>query len=310
MRLRTRRRPPRPEEKDMKETKETYREVCRMGEALLKEAGIRDASVDAWYLMEAVTQKSRAEFLLCREEEMPEEEKKRYFEGIEKRAERIPLQHLLGEQEFMGFSFQVNGSVLIPRQDTEILVEEVRKILRPGMRVLDLCTGSGCIAISLALLCPGIEATGSDVSREALETARENGRRLKAEVSWLESDLFSGISGSYDVIVSNPPYIPTAQIQTLEQEVRLHEPFQALDGKEDGLYFYRKIIKQADAFLNTGGRLFFEIGWDQGKAVSERMRTAGYREVQVKKDLAGLDRVVSGIAGDRKEREKQEGLDV
>lgn len=225
---------------------------------------------------------------------MREEEREKYFRLIGQRASHIPLQQITGEQEFMGFLFQVNESVLIPRQDTEILVEEACRKIRPGMRVLDLCTGSGCIIISLAKLCPGIAAEASDLSLEALAVAKQNGTRLGAQVKWYQGDLFSEIQGSYDVIVSNPPYIPTAQIQTLSEEVRLHEPLQALDGKEDGLYFYRKIAAQAKRYLKPEGWLLFEIGYDQAAEVGEIMRKSGYGQIQVKKDLAGLDRVVSG----------------
>lgn len=272
----------------------TLREACRRGQESLAAAGISDAATDAWYLMEFTIHKSRAQFLLCREEEMREEEREKYFRLIGQRASHIPLQQITGEQEFMGFLFQVNESVLIPRQDTEILVEEACRKIRPGMRVLDLCTGSGCIIISLAKLCPGIAAEASDLSLEALAVAKQNGTRLGAQVRWHQGDLFSEIQGSYDVIVSNPPYIPTAQIQTLSEEVRLHEPLQALDGKEDGLYFYRKIAAQAKRYLKPEGWLLFEIGYDQAAEVEEIMRKSGYGQIQVKKDLAGLDRVVSG----------------
>ncbi len=276
------------------EGKMTLREACRRGQESLAKAGISDAATDAWYLMEFTIHKSRAQFLLCREEEMREEEREKYFRLIGQRASHIPLQQITGEQEFMGFLFQVNESVLIPRQDTEILVEEACRKIRPGMRVLDLCTGSGCIIISLAKLCPGIAAEASDLSLEALAVAKQNGTRLGAQVRWHQGDLFSEIQGSYDVIVSNPPYIPTAQIQTLSEEVRLHEPLQALDGKEDGLYFYRKIAAQAKRYLKPEGWLLFEIGYDQAAEVGEIMRKSGYGQIQVKKDLAGLDRVVSG----------------
>lgn len=272
----------------------TLREACRRGQESLAKAGISDAATDAWYLMEFTIHKSRAQFLLCREEEMREEEREKYFRLIGQRASHIPLQQITGEQEFMGFLFQVNESVLIPRQDTEILVEEACRKIRPGMRVLDLCTGSGCIIISLAKLCPGIAAEASDLSLEALAVAKQNGTRLGAQVKWHQGDLFSEIQGSYDVIVSNPPYIPTAQIQTLSEEVRLHEPLQALDGKEDGLYFYREIAGRAKPYLKPEGWLLFEIGWDQAPEVKEILKKSGFSEIQVKKDLAGLDRVVSG----------------
>lgn len=268
--------------------------ILREGEAYLRSCGIADASVDAWLLMEYVTGISRAIFLAQRSCRMSEADCGRYRSLLRKRGSHIPLQHLTGEQEFMGFSFSVNEHVLIPRQDTELLAEEALRYLRPGMRVLDLCTGSGCIAVSLAKLCPGIHVDAADISQEALAVARENASRLGADVCFVQSDLFRALSGTYDMIVSNPPYIRTEVIGTLSEEVRLHEPHLALDGMEDGLYFYRRIIDQSPVYLRSGGRLLFEIGYDQGKQVLDLFETAGYRENRVLRDLAGLDRVVLG----------------
>lgn len=304
----------------------TLHEVLKWGGAYLAEKAIADASVDAWLLLEHVTGISRAMFLAERSQSMKEELRMRYEELIQKRGEHIPLQHLTGEQEFMGLPFLVNEHVLIPRQDTEVLVEETLKQIRPGMQVLDLCTGSGCIAISLAKLWPGgawksepdrcldetwksgagtplaIAVDAADISEEALKVARENADRLEAPVRFIHSDLFEPLSDCgnaetfriYDIIVSNPPYIQTAVIEELSEEVRLHEPFGALDGKEDGLYFYRKIISQGRAYLKKDGWMLFEIGYDQGEAVRHLMAEAGFEHPQVLKDLAGLDRVVYG----------------
>jgi len=195
----------------------------------------------------------------------------------------------------MGYLFYVDEHVLIPRQDTETLAEEALKVLKPGMEVLDLCTGSGCILISLMKMCEGLYGTGSDISEEALEVARKNACRLEVNATFIRSSLFEHISGRYDLIVSNPPYIRTSVIQELQEEVRLHDPFIALDGKEDGLYFYREIIKAGGGYLKPGGYLMFEIGYDQGTEVASLMEKHGYRNIMVKKDLAGLDRVVSGM---------------
>ncbi len=195
----------------------------------------------------------------------------------------------------MGYPFYVDEHVLIPRQDTETLAEEALKVLKPGMEVLDLCTGSGCILISLMKMCEGLYGTGSDISEEALEVARKNACRLEVNATFIRSSLFEHISGRYDLIVSNPPYIRTSVIQELQEEVRLHDPFIALDGKEDGLYFYREIIKAGGGYLKPGGYLMFEIGYDQGTEVASLMEKHGYRNIMVKKDLAGLDRVVSGM---------------
>ena len=233
---------------------------------------------------------------------MSEENADRYIDCIRRRAAHIPLQHITGEQEFMGYPFCVNEHVLIPRQDTEILVEEAIQVMRPKMKVLDMCTGSGCIVLSILKMCrekyymTDLQGIGADVSEEALKVARENGRRLGVPVTWIQSDLFAKIpeEEKYDVIVSNPPYIETAVIDTLQEEVRLHDPYIALDGKEDGLYFYRRIISEAGKYLKMQGKLMFEIGCDQAEAVEELMKNAGYEQITVKKDLAGLDRVVYG----------------
>jgi release factor glutamine methyltransferase len=212
---------------------------------------------------------------------------------IEKRSIHIPLQHLTGYQEFMGLSFCVNGDVLIPRQDTEILVEEACHYLKPGMRLLDMCTGSGCILLSLLALHPGISGVGADLSARALAVAEKNRNYLGVCAELIESDLFERIEGTFDMIVSNPPYIPTKEIETLMEEVREHEPCMALDGREDGLYFYKKITKQCPACLNPGGMLFFEIGYNQAEAVCALMEE-NFSGVTVVNDLTGLNRVVYG----------------
>lgn len=203
----------------------------------------------------------------------------------------------------MGLVFKVDGHVLIPRQDTEILVEEALRHLHDGMNLLDMCTGSGCILLSLLYYSNGCSGTGVDISKEALVLARENAAQIsrlaggKEEISncrFLQSDLFEKLEGKYDMIVSNPPYIPTEVISGLMEEVRDYEPMEALDGKEDGLFFYREISVGAYDFLKGGGYLFYEIGHDQANAVEDIMEKAGYREVTVVKDYAGLDRVVYG----------------
>lgn len=268
----------------------------------LREVGIAEAPLDAWYLLEHVTGISRAMYYAMPEKAVTAEQKKQYETCIEKRAARIPLQHLTGKQAFMGLEFRVNEHVLIPRQDTEILVEEALKLLKEriqsaeALRVLDLCTGSGCILLSILHYAGGrISGTGSDISHEALKVARENAAALQIEAEWLEGDLLEKAQGRFQMIVSNPPYIPTGVIRTLQEEVREHDPILALDGKEDGLYFYRRIAAEAGAYLEKGGALLLEIGAEQGEAVSGLLRENGYQNVQVKKDLAGLDRVVIGV---------------
>ncbi len=275
----------------------TWQNALRQGEQFLAEMHIDNAAVDAWYLLEYCAEIDRTWFLLNRGEEMPEHVYRQYQELLNKRSLHIPLQHLTGEQEFMGLPFHVNEHVLIPRQDTETLVEEVLSIVKKGDRVLDLCTGSGCIIISLVKLAEQISGVGIDLSDEALVVAKENAKRLQADVTFFKSDLFDQVTGEFDCIVSNPPYIATAQIDTLMEEVRCMEPRMALDGMEDGLFFYRKIVKESAAYLKKGGWLCFEIGCDQADDVSEMMRIAGYENRKVIKDLAGLDRVVMGQRG-------------
>ena len=279
----------------MKKRTLTFQQIYREGTSMLKEAGIREAALDAWYLLEFATGISKASYYGDPDKEIKEEEAARYLGYIEIRKSRIPLQHITKEQAFMGYPFYVDEHVLIPRQDTETLAEEALKVLKPGMEVLDLCTGSGCILISLMKMCEGLYGTGSDISEEALEVARKNACRLEVNATFIRSSLFEHISGRYDLIVSNPPYIRTSVIQELQEEVRLHDPFIALDGKEDGLYFYREIIKAGGGYLKPGGYLMFEIGYDQGTEVASLMEKHGYRNIMVKKDLAGLDRVVSGM---------------
>lgn len=274
----------------------TLREAYEYGREQLNHAGVDDTDLDAWYLLEFVTGISRTMYYLKMQESVSEEHEVLYRKYIETRANHIPLQHITGVQEFMGLEFLVNQHVLVPRQDTEVLVESVLEVLKPDMRVLDMCTGSGCILISLMKLhgTSTICGVGVDISKEALKVAQANGERIGVKADFIQSDLFGNVDGRYDVIVSNPPYIRTAVIEELKEEVKCHDPFIALDGKEDGLYFYRKIVEESGTYLKDGGKLYFEIGHDQGKDVKNLMEQAGFTGVTVKKDLAGLDRVVFG----------------
>ena len=277
----------------------TYRECYEQGCRTLQAAGIEEAALDARLLLEAVCGTDRNDLLVHGEQPVAPEAEEKYLNWIRQRAEHIPLQQLTGEQGFMGLTFSVNEHVLIPRQDTEILVEEVLKELHDGMRVLDMCTGSGCILLSLLHYSNDCEGLGVDLSAEALEVAGRNVLKVltpeKAEhAHFLQSDLFEKVEGKFEIIVSNPPYIASAEVEKLMPEVRDHEPRMALDGTEDGLHFYRRIIEEAGRHLVSSGMLFFEIGYDQGQAVSELMRTEGYCDVQVVQDYAGLDRVVFG----------------
>ena len=305
----------------------TYGELYRRGRDALEAAGVPEAELDARLLLEWVCGTDRSDLLAHGDRERSAGEQEEYERLIAGRKGRIPLQHLTGVQAFMGLEFAVDGHVLVPRQDTEVLVEEALRNLHDGMRILDMCTGSGCILISLLHYSNDCRGVGADISGEALAVARGNAERLlgasactwmrdgtevldgcgaddpqcaedrQGRISFIESDLFHGIEGRFDIIVSNPPYIRSGEIPGLMPEVREHEPVLALDGGEDGLAFYRRIVEGCRAHLCGGGMLFLEIGYDQGEAVSGLLEEAGFLEVAVVKDYAGLDRVVCGTLG-------------
>ena len=298
----------------------TYAGLLKRAEKYLAEKGIAENRLDAWYLFSGCFSMDRARYFLDGVLPVPEKEADKVLKFqsmIEKRGNRIPLQHILGEQEFMGLSFSVNEHVLIPRQDTETLVEKVledRKKQRKktsAFRILDLCTGSGCIGISLAKYLSGepLQVVLSDISREALAVAEENIRRLDCGhiCSTVQSDLFECFGQErtelFDVIVSNPPYIPSSVIQTLEPEVKDYEPRLALDGTEDGLAFYRRIAAEAAAHLKQDGLIYVEIGCEQGTRVKAFFEKAEFKNVEIIKDLTGRDRVVKasmpGTGGNR-----------
>ena len=305
----------------------TYGELYRRGRDALEAAGVPEAELDARLLLEWVCGTDRNDLLAHGDRERSAGEQEEYERLTAGRKGRIPLQHLTGVQAFMGLEFAVDGHVLVPRQDTEVLVEEALRNLHDGMRILDMCTGSGCILISLLHYSNDCRGVGADISGEALAVARGNAERLlgasacawmrdgtevldgcgaddppcaedrQGRISFIESDLFHGIEGRFDIIVSNPPYIRSGEIPGLMPEVREHEPVLALDGGEDGLDFYRRILEGCRAHLCGGGMLFLEIGYDQGEAVSGLLAEAGFLEVAVVKDYAGLDRVVCGTLG-------------
>lgn len=281
----------------------TYKDALEYGKQRLLECEIEDANLDAWLLLEYVSGISRSWYFIHEDEEISEDDIEEYQILIEQRGKHIPLQQLTKEAYFYGMKFFVNENVLIPRQDTEVLVEQVLSLSKgkENLKLLDMCTGSGCILLALLANLKQASGTGVDLSEKALEVAQRNGEELGIEISWVQSDLFDKVSGSYDIIVSNPPYIETSVIEGLMDEVKLYEPRMALDGTEDGLFFYREITMQAGKYLKNNGILAFEIGYNQGKAVSEFMKENGYEEVQVLQDLAGLDRVVTG----RIEKEEQ-----
>lgn len=290
----------------------TLGQLYESGREKLEESGVPDAALDARLLLLEAFDLNFASFLTRRDRPLfkqaigGEEEiyrlkqaAERYEQAILARAERIPLQHLTGCQCFMGLEFKVNEWVLIPRQDTETLVECVLEENRDkNSAILDVCTGSGCIAISLAKLGEYRSVTALDISKEALKVAEANRETIlgeeKERLRLIKSDMFEGLEPKeqFDVIVSNPPYIPSEVIKGLEPEVRDHEPRLALDGEEDGLKFYRILAERSMEYLKPGGRVYMEIGFDQGKDVSELFEKAGFEGLKVIKDMAGLDRVV------------------
>ena len=350
-----------------------WADVLNYGKKILKNAGIVEADLDAWYLFEQSFGISRAQYFLCARENIVgstaqkiavqeqhgdllesgnalecaelwlKEKLSVYESALKKRAARIPLQQIIGQQEFMGLSFFVNEHVLIPRQDTETLVELVLQEQKDkDISILDMCTGSGCIAVSLKKLGGYAHVEGADISEEALKVAKRNSEEIlenndvnndavnsrteqiqnctnltnnqnkqdnseermvsevrrvsQTGVTFRHSDMFSSFreTEQFNVIVSNPPYIPSAVIEELEPEVRDHEPRGALDGTADGLYFYRILAEECAKHLTPGGHVYFEIGYDQGAAVKELLDIHGFKDTRVIQDLAGKDRVVCG----------------
>lgn len=350
-----------------------WADVLNYGKKILKNAGIVEADLDAWYLFEQSFGISRAQYFLCARENIVgstaqkmtaqeqtgnslesknaldcvelwlKEKLSAYENALKKRAARIPLQQIIGQQEFMGLSFFVNEHVLIPRQDTETLVELVLQEQKDkDISILDMCTGSGCIAVSLKKLGGYAHVEGADISEESLKVAKRNSEEIlenndvnndavssrteqiqnctnltnnqnkqnnsakrkiseasklsQAGVTFRHSDMFSNFpeTEQFDVIVSNPPYIPSAVIEELEPEVRDHEPRGALDGTADGLYFYRILAEECAKHLTPGGHVYFEIGYDQGMAVKELLDNHGFKDTRVIQDLTGKDRVVCG----------------
>ena len=313
-----------------------WADVLNYGKKILKNAGIVEADLDAWYLFGQIFGISRAQYFLCARENIAgstaqkmaaqeqtgnsleskntldcvelwlKEKMSAYENTLEKRASRIPLQQILGQQEFMGLTFFVNEHVLIPRQDTETLVELVLNEQKDkNISILDMCTGSGCIAVSLKKLGGYACVEGADISEEALKVAKRNSEEIlensdvnssRTGVIFRRSDMFSAFPETerFNVIVSNPPYIPSAVIEELEPEVRDHEPRGALDGTADGLYFYRILAEECAKHLTPGGHVYFEIGYDQGAAVKELLDIHGFKDTRVIQDLTGKDRVVCG----------------
>jgi release factor glutamine methyltransferase len=274
-----------------------YKDLYVNGIEKLERAGIAEAKLDARLLLEYVCGTDHSTLLAHPDLEVSDAETEKYLGFIDRRAEREPVAYIIGSWSFMGLDFCVNKNVLIPEQDTEILVEEAMRYLEDGMRFMDLCTGSGCIALSLLNYTNNTSAVCTDISEGALEVAMENADKLglSNRATFIKTDLFPPEEmGKFDIIVSNPPYIASKVIEELAPEVRDYEPRLALDGDEDGLVFYRRIVDRASEYLNSSGYLLMEIGYDQRKALVSMLEANGrFHDIQVIKDLGGNDRVVS-----------------
>lgn len=262
------------------------------GAKMLAQAGIDEAELDARYILEYITGLNSAQYFIHSEDIIEKDKAEEFFRLIERRSKRIPLSYVIGTRDFFGLTFKVDENVLIPEQETELLVEEVIKHSE-GKSVLDMCTGSGCIAISIALFGKPSKVAASDISEKALEVARENAKSLKVgEISFIQAYMFENVTDKFDIIVSNPPYIETGEIDELMPEVRDYIPRLALDGDIDGLKFYRIISKEAVKKLNKNGRIFYEIGYNQSRAVASILLENGFTDVKIMKDYSGLDRIV------------------
>lgn len=273
----------------------TLQEAKKKATELLLKSEILDADYDAEILLFEVMNMDKTSYLLRMQEEMEQEKEETFFSMVEMRAAHVPLQHLTKKAPFYGYEFEVNSKVLVPRFDTEVLVYEVLKREKDkNTSMLDLCTGSGCIAITLKKEGDYKYVVASDLSLEALQVAKRNAEKLNASIEFVESDLFAKISGSFDFIVSNPPYIRTDIIETLSEEVKNHDPMMALDGGETGLQFYEIIAREAGTYLKAQGRIYLEIGDEQGEDVKNLLLHAGFINVEVIQDLNLKDRVVLG----------------
>lgn len=276
----------------------TYSELFETCVNRLNSASIEEAASDVTLLFDYILGADRAFMFMHGNDAVPDDVYNKLINAVNIRGKRVPLQHITGFQNFMGLEFKVSKDVLIPRFDTECLVEEAMLVTNDNDKVLDICTGSGCIIISLMNYKNGIEGYGTDISEEALKLANENADRLckpDNRPEFILSDLFADVKHTdFDVILSNPPYIKTSDIENLMIEVKDYDPYIALDGGEDGLLFYKEIAKKAPDYLKIGGYLLVEIGYDEGEAVKELFVQNGFDSVKIIKDLAGCDRVVSG----------------
>lgn len=267
----------------------------------LKRNHIAHAKIDATLLMEHVLDVERVYILIHGDEVIAEQAYEMYFDMINLRSKGKPLQYIVGHVEFMGLAFRVNEHVLIPRQDTEILVEEAIKCIQQNhiTHILEIGTGSGCIPISICQQCPNIKVTTVDISEEAMQVAKENARRhgVDDRIEFIHSDILQNVDKTkrYELIISNPPYIKKEDIAGLMPEVKEHEPIGALDGGVDGLEFYRRISSDIIDVVSDKSYIFYEVGYNQSIEVKEILEERGYTHVEIIKDLAGINRVVTGI---------------
>lgn len=274
-----------------------YVKLREIGKNILKENNILDYDFDSKELLLFALKTDLKDYLLKMNDECEKSIEAKYLSYIDKRKKHIPLQHITHEMNFYGYSFYVNKDVLIPRFDTEILVEEALKKIKSGDKILDMCTGSGCIIISILKKKGKTKGVGIDISDKALLVANKNSKKLLVSdrIKLIKSDLFNELKEmEFDIIISNPPYIREADIDSLSDEVKCYDPYIALCGGEDGLYFYRKIAKESKKFLKHGGYLFFEIGYDEAKSVKEILLKNDFCDIEIKSDLNGFNRVVSG----------------
>lgn len=271
------------------------KEAIRYGVNELNKNNIDEANLKVKMLLSYVLRKSKEYFIIHSDEPLSLDDEIKFKEGINKINNSVPIQYVIKNQEFMGYEFYVDENVLIPQPDTEVLVEEVVKIakeikIESEISILDLCTGSGAIGISISKILD-IKVSCSDISNKALEIVENNAISNNAKIEILESDLFENIQKKFDIIVSNPPYIETDVIKTLSKEVQ-NEPLLALDGGQDGLDFYRRIIKDAKTFLRENGFLALEIGYNQRESVEKLLKDNNYKNIYSKKDLGGNDRII------------------
>ncbi len=282
---------------------ETVHDILTFGKSYLKSANIDSYSIDSEVLLMKALNFSKIQLFTKDNYVLSPKEKKLYFDLLEKRNQLMPVQYIVGTCEFMGLDFDVNSSTLIPRGDTEILVEYAIDMINQNnyKAILDIGTGSGAIAISIAKYCKNTKITAVDISTGALEMAKSNAEKnaVLDRIQFTESNLFENINSKFDVIVSNPPYIRTDVIPTLMPQVKDYEPVTALDGGIDGLDFYKDIISNAKNYLNKKGMLIFEIGYNQSNDVSELLKQQNFSNIKTLKDLAGLDRVVTAIYNEK-----------